>query len=151
MMASFDSLHQEIHEITERNNVFRYLIQDRFMCDTKIAQSIFFDYVALVRKHMEKVDREFCRRLLSHEAQTVRNTANRFLSGSSEIKRIFADYLRDYCPERNQCLRIKDHIRFVEDTNQMFDMVLDRIQRETEHLYPLVRSLESQEERQQAA
>lgn len=150
-MATFTTLHQEIHEITEKNNVFRYLIQDRFMCDTKIAESIFFDYVKLVKKHMEKVDRQFCRQLLSHEAQTVRNTADRFLSGSSEIKRIFAEYLKRYCLPPHQCLHIKDHARFVEDTNQIFDMVLERIERETEHLYPLIRSLEAQAEQKQAA
>ncbi|MCO5761648.1 MAG: hypothetical protein EP309_08845 [Gammaproteobacteria bacterium] len=150
-MASFASLHQEIHDITEKNNVFRYLIQDRFMCDTKIVENLFFDYVKLVKKHMEQVDREFCRQLLSHEAQTVRNTANRFLSGSSEIKRIFADYLKHYCSPPHQCLRIKDHARFLEDTNQMFDLVLDRIERETEHLYPLIRSLEIQTEEKKAA
>lgn len=150
-MATFATLHQEIHEITEKNNVFRYLIQDRFMCDTKIAENVFFDYVKLVKKHMEKVDREFCRQLLSHEAQTVRNTADRFLSGSSEIKRIFAEYLKRYCTPPHQCLHIKDHPRFVEDTNQMFDMVLERIDRETEHLYPLIRSIEARAEQKQAA
>ena len=150
-MAIFTKLHEEIHEITEKNNVFRYLIQDRLMCDTKIAQCIFFDYVKLVRNHMEKVDRDFCRRLLTHESQTMRNSADRFLAGSSEIKRIFAAYLKQYAVERHCELRIKDYQTFVEDTNQMFDMVLDRIQRETEHLYPLMRSLEAQEETQKAA
>ena len=150
-MATFTTLHREIHEITEKNNVFRYLIQDRFMCDTKIAETIFFDYVKLVKKHMEKVDRQFCRQLLSHEAQTVRNTADRFLSGSSEIKRIFAEYLKRYCTPPHQCLHIKDHARFVEETNQIFDMVLERIERETEHLYPLIRSLEARAEQKQAA
>jgi hypothetical protein len=76
----------------------------------------------------------------------VKNTADRFLSGSSEIKRIFADYLKQYCSEKRRALTIKDYETFVDDTNQMFDLVLDRIQRETEHLYPLIRRLEGQEQ-----
>jgi len=143
-MANFEKLHTQIHEITERNNVFRFLIQDRLMCDNRITRDIFSDYVKLVREHMEQVDRDFCRRLLLNEAQSVRNTADRFLSGSSEIKRIFSQYLKKYCSERSKDLRIKDYDAFVADTNHMFDLVLDRIQRETEHLYPLVRRLESQ-------
>lgn len=143
-MVTFDNLHAQIHDITEKNNVFRYLIQDRLMCDTRIARDIFSGYVNLVREHMEQVDRDLCSRLLSHEVQTVRNTADRFLSGSSEIKRIFADYLRQYCSDRRNELRIRDYPAFVTDTNEMFDLVLDRIQRETEHLYPLIRSLETQ-------
>jgi len=150
-MATFAILHEEIHDITEKSNVFRYLIQDRLMCDSKIAQGIFFDYVKLVRSHMEKVDRDFCRQLLTHENQSMRNTADRFLAGSSEIKRIFTAYLKQYCVERHNDLRIKDYPAFVKDTNQMFDMVLDRIQRETEHLYPLMRSLEPQGANMKAA
>ena len=31
--------------------------------------------------------------------------------------------------------------KFLKETNELFDLVLQRIQDETEHLYPLVRSL----------
>ena len=148
-MVAFQQLHTQNHKITEISNVFRYLIQDRSMCDTDIACDLFFKYSKQVKEHMELVDRELCSQLLSHSDQAVKNTADRFLSGSSEIKHIFADYLKDWCFERKGELRIRNHDRFVEDTNQMFDLVLDRIQRETEHLYPLIRKLEAAD--QQAA
>jgi hypothetical protein len=148
-MVSFETLHAQNHKITEISNVFRYLIQDRSMCDTQIACDLFFDYARKAREHMELVDKELCGRLISHEEQSVKNTADRFLSGSSEIKRIFADYLKDYCSEKRHALTIKDYDTFVTETNQMFDLVLDRIQRETEHLYPLIRRLEG--DSQQAA
>jgi len=148
-MVAFAQLHAQNHKITELSNVFRYLIQDRSMCDTEIACDVFFDYAKNVREHMELVDRELCGQLISHPDQAVKNTADRFLSGSSEIKRIFGDYLKDWCSERKKELTIKNHDDFVADTNQMFDLVLDRIQRETEHLYPLIRKLEGAD--QQAA
>jgi hypothetical protein len=141
-MVAFATLHDQNHKITEISNVFRYLIQDRSMCDTQIACDLFFDYARKVREHMELVDKELCGRLISHEDQAVKNTASRFLSGSTEIKRIFADYLKDHCSERRGVLKIAEHDSFVEETNQMFELVLDRIQRETEHLYPLIRKLE---------
>ena len=144
-MVAFAQLHDQNHKITELSNVFRYLIQDRSMCDTDIACDVFYDYAKHVKDHMELVDRELCGRLISHPDQSVKNTADRFLSGSSEIKRIFADYLKDWCSGRRRALTIKDHDLFVTDTNQMFDLVLDRIQRETEHLYPLIRKLEDAE------
>ena len=40
---------------------------------------------------------------------------------------------------------IDDHQAFVKDTNEMFNLVLERIQLETEHLYPLIRRLEESE------
>jgi hypothetical protein len=145
-MVAFAQLHAQNHKITEISNVFHYLIQERSMCDTQIACDLFFNYSRQVREHMELVDKELCGRLISHPDQTVKNTADRFLSGSSEIKRIFADYLKDWCSERQKELKIKDHQRFVNDTKQMFDLVLDRIQRETEHLYPLIRRLEGEDQ-----
>ena len=143
-MVSFGQLHAQNHKITEISNIFRYLIQDRSNCDTQIACDLFFDFTRKVKEHMELVDKELCGRLISHPDQSVKNTADRFLSGSSEIKRIFSDYLKDWCSEKNKELEIKDHESFVMDTNQMFDLVLDRIQRETEHLYPLIRKLEGE-------
>ncbi len=143
-MADFAKLHAQNHRITEVSNVFLYLIRERPMCDTECARNLFFDYVAKVREHVELVDSQLCARLIKSQDRDMKNTADRFLAGSTEIKRIFAAYLKDWCDERKHELKIANHAAFVEDTNQMFGLVLDRIQRETEHLYPLVRRLETQ-------
>ncbi len=141
-MVDFARCHEQNHKITEISNVFLYLIRERAMCDTDCARQLFFEYVTKVRQHMETVDAQFCGRLIQSQDRTMANTADRFLSGSVEIKRIFAAYLKDWCDERKRELKIADHAAFVEDTNQMFGLVLDRIQRETENLYPLIRRLE---------
>jgi uncharacterized membrane protein YheB (UPF0754 family) len=98
-----------------------------------------------VKEHIELVDRELCGKLISYPDQTVKNTADRFLSGSTEIKRIFNRYLKDWCNESSRRLMIRNHDEFLTETEQMFALVLDRIQRETEHLYPLIRKLEERE------
>jgi hypothetical protein len=141
-MVKLADLHAQNHKITELSNVFLYLIRERAMCDTECARTLFFDYVVKVREHMELVDAQICGCLIQSQDRTMANTADRFLSGSIEIKRIFAAYLKDWCNERKRELTIANHGAFVADTNQMFGLVLDRIQRETEHLYPLARSLE---------
>ncbi|MBK1647258.1 hypothetical protein [Rhabdochromatium marinum] len=147
-MIAFSQLHAQNHKITELSNIFLYLVQNREMCDTATACDVFFEYTAKVREHIELVDREVCGQLLSYPDQSVKNTANRFLSGSTEIKRIFNQYLKEWCSEPQRRLQIRDHQHFLSETEQMFGLVLDRIQRETEHLYPLIRKLE---ERAQAA
>jgi hypothetical protein len=141
-MADFAELHTQNHRITETSNVFLYLIRERAMCDTECARNLFFDLVGKVREHVELVDAQLCGRLIKSQDRDMKNTAERFLSGSREIKRIFATYLKDWCDERKKELKIADHSAFVDDTSQVFGLVLDRIQRETEHLYPLIRKLE---------
>lgn len=140
-MADFSALHDQNHRITETSNVFLYLIRERSMCDTECARGLFFSYVNLVREHMELVDGELCGLLMKSKDREMQNIAERFLSGSSELKRIFAGYCKDWCNERKREIRIADHAAFVADTNEVFGMVLERIERETEHLYPLVRRL----------
>lgn len=142
-MADFAKLHEQNHRITETSNVFLYLVRERAMCDTECAKNLFFDYVARVHEHIQLVDAQLCGELMKSQDRDMQNTADRFLSGSIEIKRIFAAYLKDWCNERKKELKIADHDAFVRDTNQMFGLVLDRIERETEHLYPLVRGLEA--------
>ena len=144
-MTAFSKLHAQNHKITELSNVFLYLVQNREMCDTETACDVFFEYSTKVKEHIELVDKDLCGKLISYPDQQVKNTANRFLSGSSEIKRIFNQYLRDWCNESRHHLTIGDHEEFLKETEQMFGLVLDRIQRETEHLYPLIRKVQDQE------
>jgi hypothetical protein len=144
-MVTFADLHQQNHKITELSNVFLYLIRERAMCDTEVACDLFFDYAKNVREHIDLVDKQLCGRLISHPDQGVRNTADRFMSGSAEIKRIFGSYLKDWCSEKHKELRVRNYERFLEETSQMFTLVLERIQRETEHLYPLIRRLDEKD------
>lgn len=141
-MVTFAELHAQNHKITELSNVFLYLINDRAMCDTEVACDLFFEYATKVREHIDMVDKQLCGRLISHPDQAVKNTADRFLSGSAEIKRIFSSYLGDWCSQKHKELNVRNHATFIEETSQMFTLVLERIQRETEHLYPLIRRLD---------
>jgi hypothetical protein len=144
-MTAFSKLHAQNHKITELSNVFLYLVQNREICDTETACDVFFEYSTKVKEHIELVDRELCGKLISYPDQAIKNTADRFLSGSTEIKRIFNQYLKDWCNEPRRHLRISDHDEFLKETEQMFGLVLDRIQRETEHLYPLIRKVEDKD------
>ncbi len=140
-MITFEQLHHENHKITELSNVFLYLVADRSMCDTEIACDIFFDYVEKVKNHLEMVDKHLYTKLLNSPDQAVRQRADRFMSGSHEIKRLFKSYLSKWSSPAQHALRVKDHKKFVSETQDMMEIVLDRIQRETEHLYPLVKQV----------
>ena len=140
-MITYEELHQQNHKITELTNVLQQLFGDRFLCDSDITRDLFFRYVDSVKSHLEVIDNNLYPKLLTHSDQQARNTADRFMSGSTEIKRIFASYLKQWCHQKNKVLYIKDYDRFMADTGDMFDLVLNRIQLETEHLYPLIRDI----------
>ena len=141
-MITYAELHEQNHRITELTNVLNYLFKDRLMCDTGSCCELFYRYVDLVKKHIEMVDKDMYSDLLKSPDKKINNVARNFMSGSVEIKRILKDFTKRWCPtKRKDTLLIKEHAQFMKDTEELFEIVLQRILDETEHLYPLVRSL----------
>jgi succinate dehydrogenase flavin-adding protein (antitoxin of CptAB toxin-antitoxin module) len=140
-MVSYEELHQQNHKITELTNILQHLLGDRLLCDSEVTCDLFFEYVSAVKEHMAVTDSGMYSKLLGSGDQKLNNIANRFMGGSREINRIFSAYLKRWCKIKNKELVIKEYDAFMQDTQEMFEIVLDRIQNETEHLYPAVRKL----------
>lgn len=140
-MITYDKLYEQIHKITEISNVFIYLIEERSMCDTQITCDLFFDYVKMVKYHLEIQDNNLFSAILTDGDDSAKKVAENFMSGSIEIKRIFKTYLKKWSHPGKHQLLISNYDEFNKETKEIFEMVLNRIQDETEHLYPLVRSI----------
>jgi hypothetical protein len=141
-MITYDELNEQNHRITELSNILHYLFKDRAMCDTASCCDLFHNYVDLVKKHVDTVDKVLCSELLKSQDEKIGSVAKNFLSGSVEIKKILKTFTKQWCPTKSKGgLKIKEHAEFLQDTDKLFDLVLKRILDETEHLYPLVRSL----------
>ena len=140
-MISFDQLNRQNHRIIELTNVLSHLLGDRTLCDSEITCDLFFRYVEEVKSHLEITDSHLYSQLLTHKERRVHNTADRFMGGSREIKRIFGRYLQKWCRLKRRELVVREYDQFIKETHEMFEMVLNRIQDETEQLYPLVREV----------
>jgi len=141
-MLTYKDLNEQNHRITELSNVLRYLLKDRAMCDTASCCDLFNNYVTLVKEHMDTVDKNMYSELLASPDEKINNVAKNFMSGSVEVKKILQKFTKKWCPSHtNNELRIKDHESFQTSTDELFDIILQRILDETERLYPLVRSL----------
>lgn len=140
-MITYEELHQQNHAITEISNVLLYLIEERSMCDTQITCDLFFDYVDKVKNHLEIQDLHMYNILLTKGDNESRKIAENFMSGSKEIKRIFQSYQKKWSNKQNHALRISNYDAFRKETREMFDLVLKRIEDETERLFPLVKEV----------
>ena len=130
-----------IHEIC-LIGVLLYLFRERSMCDTGTCCELFNRYTEKVKHHIDIVDQNLYSKLLTHKDHSIQAMARNFMSGSQEIKKIIATYIKTWCPrKRTDTLAIADHDKFIKDSEEMFELVLERIQKETEKLYPLVREL----------
>jgi hypothetical protein len=138
-MPQFETLNVQNHQIQELCKVLSALIRDRELCDTNIVTSLFRQYIGKVLEHIELNAKSIYTELLSDPDARVQAQAARFMEGEREIKKIFNEYVARYCKNG---LLIKDHERFIKDTEHIFRMVTKRIQAEFEELYPLVRRVE---------
>lgn len=134
-MISIRALHEQNHEIAELAKTLSYLFQDREMCDTNIACELFARYRQKINEHGTH-NEEIYAFLLNDQDGVVRKTADRFLAGEQEMKRLFKHYADKWC---KRDLRVDDHNTFVQDTEEIFEVVWHRIQAENEQLYPLFR------------
>ena len=145
-MITFEELNAQNHEITELTNVLSYLLADRGMCDTDVCCDLFYRYGDRVKSHLDMVDHTYTP-LLSNPDREVNKTAGNFMGGSQEIRRIFSQHMKKWCEKRKHALHISSHKDFYEETRELFDLILDRIQDETEHLYPLIREVKGDSQR----
>jgi len=141
-MINYDELHSDNHNITELSNVLLYLFKERSMCDTGACCELFHRFTDKVKDHIDLVDQNLYSRLLTHDDHEIQLLAKNFMSGSQEIKKIMSAYIKEWCPrKKTDALNIAEYDRFLKDSEKMFELVLERIQNETEKLYPLVREL----------
>ena len=140
-MLTFAQLNSQNDRITELTNVLSTLLADRFLCDSSITCDLFYQYVDEVKKHLEITDRQLYSQLLTSGDSHAITVANRFMGGSKEIKRIFSAFLKKWCDPKHKALKVADFEEFSRATDEMFAMVLERIQDEVEHLYPLLREV----------
>ena len=145
-MITYDELNAQNHEITELTNVLSYLLADRSMCDSEICCELFYRYGDKIQSHLDMVDHTYTN-LLSSPDNKINNTARRFMGGSQEIRRIFKQYSKRWREKRKHVLHISNYENFRNETSSLFDLVLSRIQDETEHLYPLIRETRGDSQR----
>ncbi len=141
-MITYDELNSQNDKITELSNVLSVLIKDRSLCDSEVCCTLFYNYMDKVNEHMKFIDSNFYQSLLTNPSPDANKTANNFMAGSQEIKRVMNAYVKKWCHKKTHELNIgKNHERFITQTNEMFEMILDRIQDEMEKLYPMVRKI----------
>ena len=141
-MISYQDLNKQIHHITELSNVLSYLVQDRAMCDTATCCELFHRYVNDIKAHIDLIERQIYPRILTSGNQKAMNSVSNFMNGSQEVKRILKQYTRNWCRDKAGTLDIGDHQAFIKETDKLFEVMFERLQDETEKLYPLSRSLD---------
>jgi len=150
-MISYEQLHAQNHKITELSNLLSHVLTERTLCDNGECCRLFSNYMKEVNEHMEAVDRNLYSELLLSEDLRINNRARSFIQGTVEIRRILKQYVTKWCNKTGKHFIFDEpehnYQEFLDDSNAMFAIILDRIEKETEGLYPLVHELQREQQR----
>ncbi len=138
-MSIYNTIKKQHKKIKELSYILNILIHDKSFCEMETTCDLFFSYSTMVDQYMKTVETNVYRYMLVHNDPQVKKTAHRFMAGSCGIKRIFSEYLKSWC--RNKQLRVKNHQQFVQETEDIFNLISQRINDEKKHLYPVVKEM----------
>ncbi len=83
--------------------------------------------------HLAHEDRSVYRDLLQQHTHEADMLADKFLGNTQQLKRIFNDYKKDWCRTPHS---ENEHIKYVEESRQMFKLVCNRIDFEEQKIFP---------------
>lgn len=138
-MVPIDDLREQNGRISELVQVLEVMIQDERVCHTTICRELFERFTDTVREHLDTEDRTVYSDLLNHADRQVNGAAQRYLSGTREIKRLMGGYMKRWCSDGPSAT---DRARFLAETGEMFQLLRERIRAEDEELFPLVATLQ---------
>jgi hemerythrin-like domain-containing protein len=100
--------------------------------NAKTAYELLCDLGEKVKQHLAEQDRSIYPSLLIHEDPRVKSIAWGFISGEKPLRKAFDDYHRKWLKHTDY----KFPEEFLEETRAVFDMLVQRIEREEQVLFP---------------
>ena len=131
--------HQQIKELTY---ILKLLIADQSFAKMNTTCSLFFKYSTKVEEYFRTIETSVYKHMLIHSDENVKKIAYRFMAGSCGIKRIFNQYRQKWC--HNKTLRVRNHASFAEESEDIFGLILQRINDEARHLYPVIKEISNE-------
>jgi hypothetical protein len=144
-MLDLEQLHRQNRDITEIVGVFLSLAEDRVRCDSPPLCDLFFDGVQRIRAHQDLVDGLVREHLLSALDPRIRSLGSKLMAESGLLRRTFDSFMARWSGRgvsRNGS-GAGVATGFLSDSEDLFGLVLDRIQRETAYLYPILQEADA--------
>jgi hypothetical protein len=138
-MLDLAQLQRQNRDITEIVGVFLSLAHDHVLCDSPPLCDLFFDGVNRIRAHQELVDELVREHLLDALDPRIRSLGRKLMAESGLLQRTFESFVNRWNgagPSRTGA-GAGVVTGFLSDSEDLFALVLDRIERETTYLYPL--------------
>ncbi|MGA7982637.1 MAG: hemerythrin domain-containing protein [Chromatiaceae bacterium] len=131
-LASYRNRHAELTQMVEDLKSIMTPQNLRIRPNAKTAYELLCDLADKVKAHLAEEDRGLYPSLLIHEDPKIKSIAWGFISGEKPLRKTFDDYYKKWL--KNCDFNFTDE--FMQETNEIFDMLLYRLDREEQVLFP---------------
>jgi hemerythrin-like domain-containing protein len=130
--ASYRNRHAELTQMVEDLRSIMTPQNLRIRPNAKTAYELLCDLADKVKAHLAEEDRGLYPSLLIHEDPKIKSIAWGFISGEKPLRKTFDDYYKKWL--KNCDFNFTDEL--MQETNEIFDMLLYRLDREEQVLFP---------------
>ncbi|QEP44557.1 hypothetical protein D5085_16300 [Ectothiorhodospiraceae bacterium BW-2] len=136
-MGTLQQLQQQSQHIDELCRVLNVLIKEPSVCQTTLCHEMFDSFRDNIKNHLTLEESSLYAQMLAHSDHDIQQLAGRFKENSREIKKLFMQYEKRWC--KNGISKVKDKNReeFIQETTDMFSVILKRIEAESNDFFPI--------------
>ena len=131
-IESYRSTHAELMQMVSDLRSILNLDSLKIRPNAKTAHEMLCDLADKLKMHLADEDKSIYPSLLIHEDPKVKSIAWGFISGEKPLRKTFDDYHKRWLKDCDFDFTEE----FIEETNEMFDMLVHRIEREGQVLLP---------------
>ncbi len=136
-LEEFRARHAEIRRIISDLESLLVPEQLRIRPNARTAYGLLCDLAVKVKTHLAEEDRGLYPPLLIHQDPKIKSMAWGFISGERPLRRLFDDYHRRWLKDCN--FDLSD--AFLGETREVLVLIVDRIEREENLLFPKLEEL----------
>ena len=131
-LSSYRERHAELLQTIDDLQSILTMEQLRIRPNAKTAYQLLCELADKVKQHLAEEDKGLYPMLLIHEDPKVKSIAWGFISGEKPLRKTFDDYHKKWL--KNCDFNFTED--FVRETREIFDMLVYRIEREEQVLFP---------------
>lgn len=134
-MYTLNELKEQNQEISQLCEVLSVLMQHNSLHDNPFVCELMKRFKEKVWVHLVFEDNTIYAALVHNEDKKVSDTAKNFHDSAKEIKHRFSGFVRHWCTMPGS---ESEHEMLTKESNEIFELVRNRISYENEQIFPLV-------------
>ncbi len=136
-LENYRSTHVDLKEMIDELRTVMTVDNLKIRPNARTAYQLMCELAEKVKEHLAEEDKGLYPTLLIHENPAVKSIAWGFISGEKPLRKTFDEYTKKWLKNCD----FNFNADFVAETNEMFDMLLARIDREERILFPKLQEI----------